>query len=377
MPKHGRANELAACWPLLVAKRVLVFIYEDLTWEPWRIQSVKDARAEDGGIRATLELDAIRYDLGGRQMRLVNADGSVTYQYGHYGRLVSEHLDHIIGQSPPWFYAGRVERDDDFIDLDFKFDSCQAALEKLRLATKRGPWVAPLEVEYEPCESGILVHLVEQAGSGAAAAAPVPNFTWFLDPLDATIVYFMDTSTPPPGGAIVSWLWDFDDASTSTVQHPTHDYAAEGDYDVMLTVTDERGVSRSITRTFSAVTPPSVPDAPTSLVAMAIDDTSIGLTWDAPVDDGGSALTGYQIEAETPIGGGWSVLTADTGDTMTTAVIAGLTASTEYNFRVSAINAIGTGPASNEDDATTDSGVTPPTAPAIGQAAIGTFAIGT
>jgi hypothetical protein len=99
-----------------------------------------------------------------------------------------------------------------------------------------------------------------------------------------------------------------------------------------------------------------VPDAPTSLVAMAIDDSSIGLAWDAPGDDGGSAIVGYQITAESPIGAGFSVVVADTGDTDTTAVISGLSAGTEYNFRVHAINAIGVGAPSNQSDATTDGG---------------------
>jgi len=95
-----------------------------------------------------------------------------------------------------------------------------------------------------------------------------------------------------------------------------------------------------------------VPDAPTSLTAIAVSLSQIDLSWIIPADNG-SPITGYQIERESPIGGGFVTIVADTGSTLTTFIDTGLTDSTQYNYRVSAINAIGTGPASNEADATT------------------------
>ncbi len=42
-------------------------------------------------------------------------------------------------------------------------------------------------------------------------------------------------------GIVQSWLWDFGDGNTSTQQHPTHTYAADGTYTVCLTVTNSCG----------------------------------------------------------------------------------------------------------------------------------------
>lgn len=49
-------------------------------------------------------------------------------------------------------------------------------------------------------------------------------------------------------GSISTWFWDFDDGAVSNLQHPTHAFPATGCYDVTLTITNEDGVSSSITK---------------------------------------------------------------------------------------------------------------------------------
>jgi PKD repeat protein len=56
-------------------------------------------------------------------------------------------------------------------------------------------------------------------------------------PLQGQPVQFTDTST----GAPTSWQWAFGDGAASTVQNPSHAYAAEGTYTVTLTVSAGTG----------------------------------------------------------------------------------------------------------------------------------------
>lgn len=87
--------------------------------------------------------------------------------------------------------------------------------------------------------------------------APVANFTSAPNSGTAPLnVAFTDTST----GTITSWQWNFGDAGTSTLQNPSHSYAA-GTFSVSLTVTGPGG-SNTLTKTnLVAVTEPPVGNA--------------------------------------------------------------------------------------------------------------------
>lgn len=105
--------------------------------------------------------------------------------------------------------------------------------------------------------------------------------------------------------------------------------------------------------TYTTGSPPTAPSQVTGLTATAVSSSEIDLSWTAP-SNGGSAITGYKIEYETPVNGGWNTLIDNTGGTGTTLSHTGLDENTQYNYRVSAINIIGTGTASAAAAATTN-----------------------
>lgn len=92
----------------------------------------------------------------------------------------------------------------------------------------------------------------------------------------------------------------------------------------------------------------SVPSAPTSLSATTISSSQIDLSWTAPASNGGSPITGYKIERESQEGGGYLSLVDNTGSTSTSYSDTGVEAGVQYNYRVSAINAVGMSSPSNE-----------------------------
>lgn len=70
-------------------------------------------------------------------------------------------------------------------------------------------------------------------------SSPVGDFSYSpSSPGIKEVVQFTDTSTGGP----TSWMWDFGDGATSSLQSPTHAFAAAGTYEVTLQVGNAMGV---------------------------------------------------------------------------------------------------------------------------------------
>ena len=91
----------------------------------------------------------------------------------------------------------------------------------------------------------------------------------------------------------------------------------------------------------AAVTPATTPGAPT-IVSGTGGLAQVTLTWTAPASDGGSAITGYIV---TPYLGGIPQTPVTFSSAATTETVTGLFTGL-YTFTVTAVNAVGTGPAS-------------------------------
>jgi PKD repeat protein len=81
--------------------------------------------------------------------------------------------------------------------------------------------------------------------------APTADFTFSpTSPIVGQTVNFNSTtSTPAPGRTITGYSWNFGDGSTSAAATPTHAFAAVGDYNVVLIITDNLGKTGRVTKT--------------------------------------------------------------------------------------------------------------------------------
>ena len=166
--------------------------------------------------------------------------------------------------------------------------------------------------------------------------------------------YRIDVSTS--GGA----LWTVLNGNTGSISTAyTHTNLPPGSRrSYRVAAINSQGLGR-FSNTATASTRATVPDAPTNLTAIASGQAQINLSWRAPLRDGGARLTGYRVEWSATGGTPWNVLTSR--HTSTTYVHRGLSPATTRHYRVSAVNSVGTGEASNVATATTDATV--PSAP--------------
>ena len=118
----------------------------------------------------------------------------------------------------------------------------------------------------------------------------------------------------------------------------------------------------------NAVTPeaPTAPIAPNAPTAVA-GDAQATVTWTAPSDNGGSAVTGYTVTAVEDA----TKSCTPTPATALTCTVAGLTNDTAYTFTVVATNAIGSSSASAPSSAVTPEAPTAPGKPAAPAASAG------
>ncbi len=240
------------------------------------------------------------------------------------------------------------------------------------------------------------VSAITDAGPGAASASSAAVSTAAVKPgapatLTATAAEDMNTITlmwPAPvsngGAAITSWKIEVSEGATVgtwadldlTVTDPADPMADDAMYEAVhsgLTagatyhyrVSATNSVGTGDPSVVAMATAVDIPNAPKDLTAVADGETTINLSWEAPDDNGGSAIASYKIESS-PDGtdGSWTDLsitvtnpTDPTADgARYTASHTGLEPGTTRHYRVSAINSADpakTGAASNVANATT------------------------
>ena len=112
----------------------------------------------------------------------------------------------------------------------------------------------------------------------------------------------------------------------------------------------------------SATTLATVPGVPRNFRAIADDANAIELTWAAPSDIGGSAITHYELEWSANGADGWQTL-ASPGATETAYTHVGLVPGTERHYRIRAVNGATPGEGSWSAVRSATTGAVVPSAP--------------
>ena len=90
-------------------------------------------------------------------------------------------------------------------------------------------------------------------GGGTTNNPPVAGFSSSCTNLGCS---FTDSSSDSDG-TVTGWSWSFGDGATSSVQSPSHTYAAAGTYMVTLTAADSGGATGSVSHTVTVTAPPA------------------------------------------------------------------------------------------------------------------------
>ena len=120
--------------------------------------------------------------------------------------------------------------------------------------TWTGTDVSPTGV-FTPTATGAFVLTYTQGGNSDTKTVTVlqPISSFVLNPSSGCSVphsvFFNDQSTLPD-----TWLWNFGDGNTSTLQNPVHNYTTGGDFTVTLTVSDTINGCTSVSTDLVSVT---------------------------------------------------------------------------------------------------------------------------
>ena len=125
-----------------------------------------------------------------------------------------------------------------------------------------------------------------------------------------------------------------------TISGVSYDHEAKSSYTVTVTASD--GTATAVANVTISITdedePPVTPATPT-VTAVTGSATSLSVSWAAPANDGRPAIDSYDVQYRVGSSGPWTDVPQDV--TGTTATITGLTAATDYQVRVRAVNAEG------------------------------------
>lgn len=179
---------------------------------------------------------------------------------------------------------------------------------------------------------------------GTPAASTVPA-TWAAPTIGTTPFTYTTQYRAVGAGA-----WTTAATGVSATSYTYTGLIASTNYEFQVLATNGAGSGTpSATATATTAVGPSVPNQGVAPTVGPTTATTAPLTWTAP--PAGSAPTSYNVEYR--IVGAGSFTTFATGVTSLSSTVTGLTAATNYEFRITPVNAAGTGAASPVSAGTT------------------------
>ena len=122
---------------------------------------------------------------------------------------------------------------------------------------------------------------------------------------------------------------------------------------VRVTFTDDGGIEESLTSAATTAVAAGLPGVPGGLRVSVNDTGKLDLSWTVPTGNGGSAITGYNVQWKESAGS-WDTAedVSETTVSGTSHTVSGLADGTEYTFRIITVNSAGDSPVSAEESGT-------------------------
>lgn len=162
-------------------------------------------------------------------------------------------------------------------------------------ATGTGP--TPRHSYANPGTYTVKLTVTDNSGATGSSTAGIvvdrvnvsPSAAFSTQVKDLTVSFDAGASSDPDG-TISSYSWNFGDGTTATGIRQSHTYSRAGDYEVTLTVIDNRGASSTATATASPQIP--APVGPTAVFSSTV--SALRVTFDATAAQPGSGgITSY------------------------------------------------------------------------------------